>query len=130
MVQDALNRWWPPIMHFFGPPDKISEHTEILMKWRVKMASNDDMRQKFLDEYVPKIWDLGLSIPDPKLKKNEATGKWVYTEPDWAEFKRVVNGDGPCNRERLQVRRWAEERGAWVRHALGKADQKYTMPLA
>jgi ring-1,2-phenylacetyl-CoA epoxidase subunit PaaA len=130
MVQDALNRWWPPIMHFFGPPDKLSEHTAILMKWKVKMASNDDMRQKFLDEYVPKIWDLGLSIPDPKLKKNDATGKWVYTEPDWAEFKRVVNGDGPCNKERLQVRRWAEERGAWVRHALVKADQKYTVPLA
>ncbi len=69
LVQDALNRWWPPIMHFFGPSDKISVHTETLMKWKVKMASNDDMRQKFLDEYVPKIWDLGLTVPDPKLKE-------------------------------------------------------------
>jgi len=130
LVQDALNRWWTPIMHFHGPPDKISAHTEILMKWKVKMASNDDMRQQFLNEYVPKIWDLGLTIPDPKLRKNEETGKWEYTEPDWDEFKRVINGEGPCNKERLQVRRWAEERGAWVRRALKKAEQKYSIPLA
>jgi ring-1,2-phenylacetyl-CoA epoxidase subunit PaaA len=130
LVQDALNRWWTPIMHFHGPPDKVSQHTEILMKWKVKMATNDDMRQQFLDEYVPKVWDLGLTIPDPKLKKNESTGRWEYTEPDWDEFKRVINGDGPCNKERLQVRRWAEERGAWVRRALKKAESKYTIPLA
>ena len=130
MVQEALNRWWTPIMHFFGPSDKISEHTEVLMKWKVKMATNDDMRQKFLDEYVPKIWDLGLTIPDKKLKKNNKSGKWEYSEPDWEEFKRVINGDGPCNKERLQVRRWAEEHGAWVRRALMKDEQKYTIPLA
>ncbi|HEY3251169.1 MAG TPA: 1,2-phenylacetyl-CoA epoxidase subunit PaaA [Ignavibacteria bacterium] len=130
MVQDALNRWWTPIMHFHGPPDKVSQHTEILMKWKVKMASNDDMRQRFLDEYVPKIWDLGLSIPDAKLRKNQISGKWEYTEPDWEEFKRVINGDGPCNKERLAVRRWAEEHGAWVRKALLKPNVKYTVPLA
>jgi len=130
MVQDALNRWWPPIMHFFGPSDKISVHTQILMKWKVKMASNDDMRQKFLDEYVPKIWDLGLTVPDSNLRKNEETGKWEYTEPDWEEFKRVINGDGPCNKERLAVRRWAEEKGAWVRRALLKEDLRYSVPLA
>jgi ring-1,2-phenylacetyl-CoA epoxidase subunit PaaA len=130
MVQDALNRWWPPIMHFFGPSDKISIHTETLMKWKVKMASNDDMRQKFLDEYVPKIWDLGLTIPDDKLHKNESTGTWEYTEPDWEEFKRVINGDGPCNKERLAVRRMAEEKGAWVRKALLNQNSKYSTPFA
>ena len=130
MVQDALNRWWTPIMHFHGPPDKVSQHTVVLMKWKVKMATNDEMRQKFLEEYVPKIWDLGLTIPDKKLQKNNKTGQWEYTEPDWDEFKRVINGDGPCNKERLQVRRWAEERGAWVRRALMKPEQKYTLPLA
>lgn len=130
MVQDALNRWWTPIMHFHGPPDKVSAHTEILMRWKVKMASNDDMRQRFLDEYVPKIWDLGLTIPDPALRKNDETGRWEYTEPDWEEFKRVINGDGPCNNERLAVRRWAEEKGRWVRNALKKAEGKYTVPFA
>ncbi len=130
MVQDALNRWWPPIMHFFGPSDKISVHTETLMKWKVKMASNDEMRQKFLDEYVPKIWDLGLTIPDPKLHKDEITGQWLYTEPDWDEFKRVINGDGPCNKERLAVRRMAEEKGEWVRKALLGKNAKYSTPFA
>lgn len=130
MVQEALNRWWPPLMHFFGPSDKISVHSEILMRWKVKMASNDDMRQQFLNMYVPKIWDLGLTVPDPLLKKNEDTGKWDYTEPDWEEFKRVINGDGPCNKERLAVRKMAEEKGRWVRHALLKQDARYTVPLS
>jgi ring-1,2-phenylacetyl-CoA epoxidase subunit PaaA len=130
MMQEALNRWWPPMMHFFGPADKLSVHSEILMKWKVKMASNDDMRQQFLDMYVPKIWELGLIIPDPALRKDQETGKWVYTEPDWEEFKRVINGDGPCNKERLAVRRMAEERGAWVRKALAAPKKSYVTPLA
>ena len=129
MVQDALNRWWPPIMHFFGPSDKISVHTETMMRWKLKMASNDDMRQKFLDMYVPKIWDLGLTIPDPLLKKNEE-GVWEYTEPDWEEFKRVINGDGPCNKERLAVRKMSEEKGEWVRRALLNQNEKYAVPLS
>lgn len=130
MVQDALTRWWPAIMHFFGPPDKVSVHTEVLMKWKVKMMSNDDMRQQYLDMYVPKIWDLGLVIPDPNLHKNEETGKWEYTEPDWEEFKRVINGDGPCNAERLAVRRMAEEKGRWVRRAILGEQANYTVPFA
>ena len=130
MVQDALIRWWKPIMHFFGPSDKISVHNTIMMRWKLKMASNDDMRQKFLDMYVPKIWDLGLTIPDPELRLDEATGKWNYTEPDWEEFKRVINGDGPCNKERLAVRKMAEERGEWVRKALMKQEERYITPLA
>lgn len=130
MVQEALNRWWRPIMHFFGPPDKASVHTEKLTKWKVKMASNDDMRQQFFNQYVPKILELGLVIPDPELKKDPETGIWNYGDPDWDEFKRVINGDGPCNAERLAVRRTAEERGRWVREALRKADERYVTPLA
>ena len=119
MVQDALNRWWfPPLMHFFGPPDTISVHTEKLMRWKVKMMSNEEMRQEFMDQYVPKIWEMGLTLPDPKLRRDETTGKWEYTQPDWDEFFRVVNGDGPCNKERIAVRRYAEEQGRWVREAL------------
>lgn len=130
MVQEALNRWWRPIMHFFGPPDKASVHTEKLTKWKVKMASNDDMRQQFFNQYVPKIVELGLVIPDPELKKDPVTGVWTYGDPDWDEFKRVINGDGPCNAERLAVRRVAEERGRWVREALRRADERYVTPLA
>src|SRR6478735_240762 len=131
MIQAALNRWWPPIMTFFGPSDKMSTHTETLVRWKVKMATNDECRQQFLDMYVPKIWELGLTVPDPKLRKNE-DGVWEYTEPDWVEFKEVINGNGPCNKERLAVRRTAEEKGAWVRRALlaSKKQAEYVKPLA
>lgn len=130
MIQAALNRWWGPLMHFFGPPDKMSKHTEILVRWKVKMATNDENRQQFLDMYVPKIWELGLTLPDPNLKKNTDTGLWEYTEPDWEEFKRVINGDGPLNAERLAVRRTAEKRGRWVREALNTPKSAYVAPLA
>ncbi|MCO6466517.1 MAG: 1,2-phenylacetyl-CoA epoxidase subunit A [Bradyrhizobiaceae bacterium] len=130
MVQEALNRWWRPIMHFFGPPDKVSVHTEKLVKWKVKMATNDDMRQQFFNQYVPKILELGLTIPDAQLRKDPVSGQWEYGDPDWDEFKRVINGDGPCNKERLAVRRTAEERGRWVREALQQADERYVTPLS
>lgn len=124
MLQDALNRWWQPIMHFFGPPDKVSSHSEKLMQWKVKMASNDDMRNQFLDAYVPKIWELGLTLPDPLLKKDKETGKWEYSDPDWELFFEVIKGNGPCNKERLNVRKWAEEHGRWIRKALMREDER------
>ncbi|MEZ4686343.1 MAG: 1,2-phenylacetyl-CoA epoxidase subunit PaaA [Bacteroidia bacterium] len=130
MVQEALNRWWKPIMHFFGPPDTVSVHTEKLTKWKVKLATNDSMRQAFLDMYVPKIWELELTLPDPNLRKNPDTGEWEYSDPDWDEFFRVIRGDGPCNAERLAVRRWAEEKGAWVKRALLNKEEQYVAPMA
>ncbi|MCX6353046.1 MAG: 1,2-phenylacetyl-CoA epoxidase subunit A [Bacteroidetes bacterium] len=130
MLQAALNRWWKPIMHFFGPSDKISVHTEKLMRWKVKMASNDDMRNQFLSTYVPKIQELDLTLPDPNLRKNEETKEWEFSDPDWDEFFRVINGDGPCNSERLAVRRWAEEKGRWVRQAVNKINDRYVTPHA
>jgi ring-1,2-phenylacetyl-CoA epoxidase subunit PaaA len=117
-------------MTFFGPSDNMSVHTEILMRWKVKMASNDECRNQFLDMYVPKIWEIGLTLPDPNLRKNEETGQWEFTEPDWEDFKRVINGDGPCNAERIAVRRAAEENGAWVRRALLTPKTQYVRPLA
>ena len=129
MLQDAINRWYRPLLHFFGPPDRTSQHSEKLMKWKVKLASNDDMRNQFLDQYVPKIWELGITFPDPNLKKNDA-GIWEFSDPDWDEFKRVINGGGPCNAERLAVRKYAEEAGRWVRNALTSKNEKYVTPLA
>lgn len=129
MVQDALNRWWKPVIHFFGPPDSQSVHSEKLIKWKVKMMTNDQMRFQFFDMYVPKIRELGLVIPDEKLKRN-SDGSWDYSDPDWNEFKEVIKGNGPCNKERLAVRRMAEERGRWVRKALLHKDTNYVTPLA
>lgn len=130
MVQEALNRWWRPIIHFFGPSDKMSVHSEKLMKWKVKMASNDDMRNQFLSTYVPKILEVGLTIPDPLLKKDEITKEWSFSDPNWDEFFQVINGNGPCNAERLSVRKWVEKNGKWVREALFNPEEKYVTPFA
>ena len=129
MLQESLNRWYRPLLHFFGPSDRDSQHSEKLMKWRVKLASNDDMRNQFLDQYIPKIYELGLTLPDPNLKKNNE-GIWEFSDPDWDEFKRVINGDGPCNKERIAVRRYAELAHRWVREALLNPNEKYAVPMA
>jgi ring-1,2-phenylacetyl-CoA epoxidase subunit PaaA len=117
MAQDALDRWWWPSLMMFGPSDKESLHTADTMKWKIKRFSNDDLRQKFVDATVPQGLYLGLAFPDPELKLDEASGHWRFGEIDWAEFKRVVAGDGPCNRQRMKVRTEAHESGAWVREA-------------
>jgi len=129
-LQDALNRWWRPIIHFFGPSDKESVHSQKLMRWKVKMASNDDMRNQYLDMYVPRILELDLTLPDKELRKDSATGRWHFGDPNWDEFYQVIKGNGPCNAERLAVRRWAEEKGEWVKKALIPKDKSYITPLA
>lgn len=118
MAQDALDRFWWPAMMMFGPHDSDSPHSELSMKWKIKRFSNDGLRQKFFDATVPQAQYLGLTIPDPKLKHNKKTGHWDHSEIDWDEFVRVINGDGPCNRQRMKHRRQVEAEGAWVREAL------------
>ena len=117
MAQDALNRWWWPVVMMFGPSDKDSIHSAQTMKWGIKRISNDDLRQKFIDATVPQAELLGLTIPDPDLKWNAERGHYDYGTIDWTEFWKVVNGDGPCNRERLADRQRAHDKGAWVREA-------------
>jgi len=117
MAQDALNRWWWPSLMMFGPSDKDSVHSSQNAAWKIKRVSNDELRQKFIDVTVPQGHFLGLSFPDPDLRLDEASGHWVHGPIDWAEFNRVVAGDGPCNKERLAARRKAHADGAWVREA-------------
>jgi ring-1,2-phenylacetyl-CoA epoxidase subunit PaaA len=117
MAQDALNRWWWPSLMMFGPPDAESVHSAQSMRWKVKLNSNDELRQKFVDQTVPQAEYLGLTVPDPELKWNEERAHYDYGEIDWDEFFRVLKGHGPCNRERLQTRVQAHEDGEWVRAA-------------
>jgi len=117
MAQEALNRWWWPCLMMFGPPDAVSEHSNESMRWKIKRFSNDDLRQKFIDATVPQGHFLGLTFPDPNLKYNEETKHWETGPIDWSEFKRVLAGDGPCNRQRMRLRRQTEKDGAWVREA-------------
>ncbi|MCA1374261.1 MULTISPECIES: 1,2-phenylacetyl-CoA epoxidase subunit PaaA [unclassified Bradyrhizobium] len=116
MAQDALNRWWWPVLMMFGPPDATSQHSDTSTKWKIKRFSNDELRQKFVDATVPQAQYLGLTIPDPGMIQ-DADGHWRYSEIDWTEFKQVLAGNGPCNRDRIAARRKAHEEGAWVREA-------------
>ena len=117
MVQDAVNRWWWPSLMMFGPPDAESTHTAQSMRWGIKRDSNDALRQKFVDACVAQARLLGVSLPDPELRWNEERGQHDFGAIDWNEFWAVVNGHGPCNKERLATRVSAWERGAWVREA-------------
>jgi ring-1,2-phenylacetyl-CoA epoxidase subunit PaaA len=117
MAQDALNRYWQPSLMMFGPHDSLSAHSELSIKWKIKRFSNDGLRQKFLDATVLQAHYLDLTIPDPALRFNEATGHWEHGPIDWDEFTRVLAGDGPCNRQRIKRRRQTEAEGAWVREA-------------
>ncbi|MAA75890.1 MAG: 1,2-phenylacetyl-CoA epoxidase subunit A [Salinisphaeraceae bacterium] len=117
MAQDSLNRWWWPSIMMHGPRDEDSVNSAQSMEWKIKLFTNDELRQKFIDQTVPQAEYLGLTIPDPDLKWNEETGHYDYGEPNWDEFWQVLKGHGPCNRERLQARVDAHENGAWVREA-------------
>ncbi len=118
MAQDALDRWWWPCLMMFGPPDGESVHSAQSMAWKIKLNSNDELRQKFVDQTVPQAEYLGLKVPDPALAWNEERGHYDYGEIDWDEFHRVLKGGGPCNRERLRARVKAYEEGAWFRDGL------------
>jgi ring-1,2-phenylacetyl-CoA epoxidase subunit PaaA len=117
MAQDALDRWWWPSLAMFGPPDDQSPHTEQSMQWGIKVETNDQLRQRFVDMTVPQAEFLGLEIPDPKLRWNEERGHYDFGDIDWEDFWEVVKGNGPCNRERIahKVKAWND--GAWVREA-------------
>lgn len=136
MMQAAFDRWWWPCLMFFGPPDKQSTHTSLFMRWRIKTATNDTLRQQFVDRFAPAALALGLKInlpgpslddparPNPALRPDErcvldpATGHWGFSEPDWDEFYRVIRGHGPCNRQRVGLRRFSWEQQRWVREAV------------
>jgi ring-1,2-phenylacetyl-CoA epoxidase subunit PaaA len=117
MAQDALNRWWWPCLMMFGPPDAESTNSDMSTRWKIKRFSNDELRQKFVDATVAQTHYLGLTLPDPDLKRDEQTGHWSYGTIDWEELRQIIAGNGPCNRERLAARRQAHEDGGWVRDA-------------
>jgi ring-1,2-phenylacetyl-CoA epoxidase subunit PaaA len=118
MVQDAINRWWWPTLMMFGPHDSDSPNTPILVRWGIKTKTNDELRQDFINKIIPELHALSLTVPDPDLHYDEASGNWIIGEIDWDEFWRVIRGHGPCNKERLEARTKAHENGGWVREAL------------
>ena len=117
MAQDALDRFWQPCLMMFGPPDTDSRHSDASMRWKIKRFTNDALRQKFIDATVPQAHHIGLAIPDPALRFDEASGHWITGPIDWDEFRRVLAGGGPCARDRIEARRRAHAEGEWVREA-------------
>ncbi len=117
MAQDSLDRWWWPSLMMFGPPDAESVHSAQSAAWKIKILSNDELRQRFVDQTVPQADYLGLTMPDPELRWNAERGHYDFGPIDWAEFDNVIKGNGPCNRDRMKTRVKAWEDGAWVREA-------------
>lgn len=117
MAQDSVNRFWWPSLMMFGPSDTNSPNSADLMRWKVKLYSNDDLRQRFIDRTVPQAEAIGIKIPDSKLKYNPNKRSYDWGEIDWNEFNAVITGNGPCNQQRMKQRKDAHENGQWVREA-------------
>ncbi|HLY14899.1 MAG TPA: 1,2-phenylacetyl-CoA epoxidase subunit PaaA [Candidatus Limnocylindrales bacterium] len=113
MVQEALDRWWPPLMQMHGPRSDRAKDRDL--HWRIKAKTSEELRQEFLGIYVPRVRELGLTLPDPELRFDSESGAWAYTEPDWAELRSVVTGHGPASEARIGFRRAQRDATSWVR---------------
>jgi ring-1,2-phenylacetyl-CoA epoxidase subunit PaaA len=118
LFQDALDRWWLAIIHFFGP--KTNRDKDLLLRWKVKTRTNEDLRQEFLDRYVPKILELGFTLPTPAPYLDEPSGHWLIREEDvdWTPLDAIKRNDGPETARRLKSRREMYEGHRWVRESM------------
>lgn len=123
MLQDALNRWWESLVMFFGPATpKVTgaSRQDIMIKYKIRINNNEELRQAFFDKYIPRIHALGLELPDKTISFNKETNEWTYAQPDWEQFKQTINNNGPRSKERLRLRQIAHDNGSWVRRALAQ----------
>lgn len=118
MLQQAINRWWPAMMFFFGPRE-MGTQSRRMLEYRIRTMTNEELRQKFLARYVPRIRALGMTLPDPDLHRDlDHPHYWHYTDPDWDAFNEMVHHNtGPMSQTRLALRRGAQEGLAWARQA-------------
>jgi ring-1,2-phenylacetyl-CoA epoxidase subunit PaaA len=126
MAQDALNRFWWPALMMFGPHDTDSPHSSDAVKWKIKRETNDELSQKFIDKTIPQAELIGLTVPDDKIKLDEKTGHYKIGPINWDEFYRVIAGNGPCNKQRLDHHIKFHEEGSWVRDAAVAYKQKHS----
>lgn len=126
MLQDALNRWWPALLMFFGPPEgnQLSTHQLRNMRYRIRSKTNEELRQKFFTKYVSRIWSLGLTVPDLTLAQDPETKDWTYRQPNWETFREIVNNRGPRSEARLNLRRTTYQEGEWVRRMVTRPGHK------
>jgi len=121
LIQEALNRWWEPLMMFYGPPSPPEKDKDL--DWHIKSKPNESLRQEFLTKYVPRIREIGLTIPDPELRFDEAAGRWLYSEIDWDKLVAISRGHGPASEQRLGFRRLTYDETAWVRSAINGGNE-------
>ncbi|QQZ08395.1 1,2-phenylacetyl-CoA epoxidase subunit PaaA [Heyndrickxia vini] len=122
MLQDSLNRWWDSLLMFFGPATAQttgSSKQDLTIKYKIRTKTNEQLRQDFFKKYVPRVLALGLKLPDETMHFDQETGEWIYQQPDWNEFKKIISNNGPKSKSRLQLRITAYENNRWVREALG-----------
>lgn len=127
MLQDALNRWWDALLMFFGPPSPAvtgSSRQDVMIKYKIRINNNEELRQAFFDKYVPRVRALGLELPDKTVSFNKETNEWTYAQPDWEMFKQIINNKGPRSEARLKLRQISHDNGSWVRRALAQKAEK------
>ena len=124
MAQDALNRWWWPSLMMFGPRDEESPNSALAIKWKIKRETNDQLRQRFVNQTVSQVEKIGLVVPDKAIKWNEAKKGYDFGEINWDEFWTVVKGNGPCNKLRIANKIKSHDEGAWVREAANAHAEK------
>jgi len=121
LLQEAFDRWWPRILQFFGPTDDQSTHHDFSSAVGLKTKSNDELRERFLNNYIPKARKYGLELPDePRVWYDDSEERWRVAEDDldWEEFFTVARNEYPTGRDQINGRAEAREAVAWVRTAL------------
>ena len=111
LVQEALDRWWEPLMMFHGNPIPADE--DPMIHWRIKSQANEEARQQFLEGYVPQVWELGLTLPDPKLRAR-TTASGSTRSPTGRGSAPSSRGTGRRRQERLAFRRLSRAEIDWV----------------
>jgi ring-1,2-phenylacetyl-CoA epoxidase subunit PaaA len=121
MLQESLDRWWQSLLMFFGPATAKTTGTskqDLTIKYRIRTKTNEQLRQDFFTKYVPRVLALGLKLPDETMYFDKEQGEWVYQQPDWTEFKKIIANNGPMSKSRLRLRKIAYENNQWVRETL------------
>jgi ring-1,2-phenylacetyl-CoA epoxidase subunit PaaA len=117
MTQEAFEMWWPRILQFFGPTDDQSTHHGFASEVGLKTASNDELRNSFLNTYMAKAERYGLEIPDePRIRDNgDGTYEVVEDDLDWDEFFTVSKNEYEGSKQQINGRARAQEAVQWVR---------------
>jgi ring-1,2-phenylacetyl-CoA epoxidase subunit PaaA len=120
-VQEAFDEWWPRILQFFGPTNDESTHHDFSAKVGLKTMTNDELRQAFLNAYLPKAEKYGLEIPDhPRLHYDEETDRYevVDDDLDWDEFFTVTKNQYEGSERQIVSRTERQAAVDWVREAM------------